>query len=251
MIDIHSHLLPGVDDGSKSVEISMPVLERFAADGVECLVLTPHLTASQAANAPYERNHAIFEELRSVAPRGLELRLGWEIMLDQPNVDLGSRTLGLGGSRAILVEFPLMGVPVRAGDELERIRCSGVVPVLAHPERYYGCTVERVKDWRRAGAVIQMDTGGLLGTGAISRLSRALVQAGLVDLFASDNHGDSRSLVTARDWLRDVSTPEHADLLTRTNAQRLLDDESLIPVPPLPAYGGIFRRLRELLLSRR
>jgi len=250
MIDIHSHLLPGVDDGSRSVDVSVPVLERFAAEGVEVLVLTPHLTASSAANAPYERNHAIYEELCSVAPHGLQLLLGWEIMLDEPNVDLRSRTLSLGGSRAVLVEFPRLRVPVQAGDELSRIRCSGVVPVLAHPERYYGCTLDRVIEWRKAGAVIQMDTAGLLGKGAISKLSRAMVQEGLVDLFASDNHGDSRSLATARDWLRDVSTPEHADLLTHLNARRLLDGQPMFPVPPLPAAGGIFGHLRELFLSR-
>ena len=251
MIDIHSHLLPGVDDGSQSVETSLNVLQRFAAGGVECLVLTPHLVASQAANAPYERNLAIFEELRSIAPPTLELRLGWEIMLDVPGVDLRPRTLGLGGARAVLVEFPRLGVPVQAGDELYRIRCSGVVPVLAHPERYYGCTIERVVEGRRAGAVIQMDTAGLLGSGKIAKLSRALVQEGLVDLFASDNHGDSRSLATARDWLVEVGTPQHAEIMTRTNARRLLNSEPLFPVPPLPAAGGMFGRLRELFLSHR
>jgi len=251
MIDIHSHLLPGVDDGSPSVEMSLPVLERFAADGVTCLVLTPHLLASQSSHAPYERNHAIFEELRSVAPRDLELRLGWEIMLDEPNIDFRSRTLGLGGSRAVLVEFPRLGVPARAGDELHRIACSGVVPVLAHPERYYGCTVERVVEWRQAGAVIQMDTAGLLGKGRVSKLSRSLVEHGLVDLFASDNHGDARSLSTARDWLRDVATAEHADLMTHTNAQHLLDGKPLVPVPPLSRTGGVFGHLRNLFLTRR
>lgn len=251
MIDIHSHLLPGVDDGSSSVEVSLPVLKRFAADGVECLVLTPHLVASEAARAPYERNLAIFEELRSVAPRTLELKLGFEIMLDEPNTDLRAAHLHLGGSPAALVEFPHHGVPVTAGDELYRIRCSGVVPVLAHPERYYGCTVDRVIEWRRAGAVIQMDTGGLLGKGSISRLSRALVQQGLVDMFASDNHGDSRSLATARDWLLEVSTPEHAELLTRTNAELLLAGSPLLPAPVLPSISGIFGRLRDLFLSRR
>ncbi len=250
MIDIHSHLLPGVDDGSKSVEMSMPVLERFAADGVECLVLTPHLVASRAASAPYERNLAIFEELRGVAPRALELRLGWEIMLDEPNVDLRSRTLGLGGSNAVLVEFPRLGIPVRAAHELHRIRCSGVVPVLAHPERYYGCTTPMVAEWRAAGAVIQMDTGGLLGSGVIGKLSRALLRDGLVDLFSSDNHGDSRSLATARNWLREVSTEEHATLLTHENAALLLACQPLREVPPLPASGGIFGRLRDLFTRR-
>lgn len=251
MVDIHSHLLPGVDDGSPSVEVSLPVLEKFAADGVECLVLTPHLMASHASKAPYERNQAIFEELQSVAPRELELRLGWEIMLDEPNMDLRGPKLGLGGSRAVLVEFAHRGVPTSAGEELYRLRSSGVIPVLAHPERYYGCTVERVEQWRHAGAVIQMDTGGLLGKGSISKLSRALVEEGLVDMFSSDNHGDSRTLATARDWLREVSTPQHAELLTRTNARRLLDGLPLFPVPPMPAGGGIFGRLRELFLSRR
>ena len=251
MIDIHSHLLPGVDDGSKSVEMSLPVLERFAADGVTCVVLTPHLLASQASYAPYERNHAIFEELRSVAPREIELRLGWEIMLDEPNTDLRTRTLGLGGSRAVLVEFPRLGVPARASDELYRIGSSGVVPVLAHPERYYGCTEERVVEWRQAGAVIQMDTACLLGKGRVAKLSRSLVQRGLVDLFASDNHGDSRSLSTARDWLCDVATVEHADLMTHTNARNLLDGLPLVPVPPLTRRGGVFGHLRDLFLSRR
>ncbi|MEP6733432.1 MAG: CpsB/CapC family capsule biosynthesis tyrosine phosphatase [bacterium] len=251
MVDIHSHLLPGVDDGSKSVEMSLPVLERFIDDGVECLVLTPHLMASQANNAPHERNLAIFEELLSVAPRGLELRLGWEIMLDEPRMDLRAPHLALGGSRAVLVEFSHQRVPMAAAAELYRLRSSGVVPVLAHPERYYGCTVETVEEWRHAGAVIQMDTGGLLGKGAISKLSRALVEEGLVDLFASDNHGDSRSLATARDWLREVATADHAELLTRTNARRLLDGLPVLPVPPMPLGGGIFGRLREIFLARR
>ena len=70
-----------------------------------------------------------------------------------------------------------------------------------------------------------------------------------MDLFASDNHGDTRSLVTARDWLLEVSTQEHADLLTNTNARRLLDGEPLLPAPPLSS--GVFSRLRELFLSRR
>ena len=246
MIDIHSHLLPGVDDGSKSLEESLPVLEKFVQDGVECLVLTPHLNASLAREAPMERHQELFAELCAVAPAGIELKLGWEIMLDEPGTDLRPAYLHLGDSRAVLVEFPHMRVPVSAGDELYRIRGLGVVPVLAHPERYYGCTVDRVEEWRRAGAVIQMDTGGLLGKGAIGKMSRALVEEGLVDMFASDNHGDSRTLATARDWLLEVATPHHAEMMTRTNARRLLDGLPMLAIPPLSSGGGIFGRLREM-----
>ena len=250
MIDIHSHLLPGVDDGSRSFEQSVDVLKRFASEGVECVVLTPHLNVSRLADAPYEHHLAILAELRQRSPSVPELLLGWEIMLDEPSRDLREQRFALGGSRAVLVEFPLSGVPEQGGDELYRIRCSGVVPVLAHPERYWGCSAAKVHGWRQAGAVIQMDTAGLLGKGRIAKISRQLLELGLVDLFASDNHGDTRTLATAREWLREVSTPEHADLLTRTNARRLLDGEPMLPVPPLPAETGIFSRFRELFLGR-
>jgi protein-tyrosine phosphatase len=250
MIDIHSHLLPGVDDGSRSFEQSVDVLKRFAGEGVECVVLTPHLNVSRSADAPYERHLELLAELRQRAPAVPELLLGWEIMLDEPGRDLRDRRFALGTSRAVLVEFPLSGVPEQGGDELYRLRCTGVVPVLAHPERYWGCSAAKVHGWRQAGAVIQTDTAGLLGKGRIAKISRQLLELGLVDLFASDNHGDTRTLATARNWLAEVSTPEHAELLTRTNARRLLDGEPMMPVPPLPADTGIFSRFRELFLGR-
>ena len=111
MIDIHSPLLPGVDDGSPSIEVSVPVLELFCSQGVDVLVLTPHLNASQARSAPYEAHLAILDTLRAAAPAVPELRLGWEIMLDEPNVDFRPARFSLGGSRAVLVEFPRVSVP--------------------------------------------------------------------------------------------------------------------------------------------
>ena len=168
-------------------------------------------------------------------------------MLDEPNVDLRARHLALGESIAVLVEFPRVAVPARAAVELSRIRASGLVPVLAHPERYWGCTPHKVTEWRAAGAVIQMDVSSLAGRGTIAATSRALLAEGLVDLFSSDNHGDSRSLASARDWLLEHATPEHVELMTRTNARRLLEDEPPLPVPPLRRTGGVFSRLGGLL----
>lgn len=247
MIDLHSHLLPGVDDGSPSIARSVPVLQRFAGQGVECVVLTPHLTASRAVSAPYGRHAVLLDELRAAAPEGPDLVLGWEIMLDEPNVDLRARHLSLGGSSAILVEFPRVAVPVRAGEELARLRDAGLMPVLAHPERYWGCTAQKVAEWRAAGAVIQMDVASLAGRGTIAATARVLLAEGLVDCFSSDNHGDSRSLASARDWLLEEATPAHAELLTRTNARRVLDGQRPLPVPPVRRAGGMLARLGQLL----
>jgi protein-tyrosine phosphatase len=250
MIDIHSHLLPGVDDGSPTVDVSIPVLRDFAASGVRTVVCTPHLEASKAATAPYDRHVEILETLRRLAPAGLELALGWEIMLDTPGADLRSPRLALGGSSAVLVEFSHAGVPPTAGQELFRQRMSGIVPVLAHAERYWGTTPERVEEWRDVGVVIQVDSAALHAHGRTQRLAVELLQRGLVDVMASDNHGDSRSLATARDWLLEMGAREQALLLTETNAARILANEAPLPVPPLEPRRGMFTRLRALFGGR-
>jgi protein-tyrosine phosphatase len=250
LIDIHSHLLPGVDDGSPTVEVSIPVLRNFAASGVRTVVCTPHLEASRAATAPYERYAEILETLRRRAPAGLNLALGWEIMLDTPRADLRSPRLSLGGSTAVLVEFSHGGAPPTAADELFRQRMSGIVPVLAHAERYWGTTPERVEEWRSVGAVIQIDSAALHGHGRTRNLAVELLERGLVDVIASDNHGDSRSIATARDWLLEMGADEQASLLTDTNASRLLANEPPLPVPPLEPRRGMLTRLRALFGGR-
>ena len=244
MIDIHSHLLPGVDDGSPSVEASLPVLEKFGAEGVEVVVCTPHLNASEAQSAPYDRHVEILESLQARAPATPRLALGWEIMLDEPGVDLRARHLGLAGSRAVLVEFPRRGVPATAGRELARLRTSGVVPVLAHPERYWGCTVDRVREWKRDGAVIQVDAIMLGHPSEMGTLAADMLAEGLVDCIASDNHGDARTLSYATRWLEERGAAEQARLLTHTNPARLLADEPVLPVAPIQLDRGLLSRLK-------
>ena len=251
MIDIHSHLLPGVDDGSPSIDVSVKVLERFAAEGVDVLVCTPHLTASRGAEAPYEHHLAILEELRAAAPPRLELRMGWEIMLDRPGCDLRSRALSLGGSKARLVEFPRAHLPAKSTYELERLRGTGIVPVVAHPERYFGCTLDTVRAWRDVGAVIQTDATMLLASGPMTEMAKSMLEEGLIDCLASDNHGDRRALSSARRWLEEIGADEQASLLTRFNAERVLGDEPVIPVSPIRLDRGVFRRLRELMFGRK
>jgi protein-tyrosine phosphatase len=251
MIDIHTHLLPGVDDGSPSIEASVPVLERFRQDGVTVLVCTPHLKATDAARAPIARHRRILAELVRHAPPVPELVLGWEIMLDAPGADLRSPDLHLGDSLAALVEFPRMHVPPGATQEILRIRMSGVTPVIAHPERYHLCTPELVQEWRSVGAVIQMDAVMVFGNARTSRLARRLLEEGLIDIIASDTHGDARSLRMARDWLEEIGAHEQAELLCTLNARRLLDRQAVLPVTPIPETDhGMLAKLRSMFLRR-
>jgi protein-tyrosine phosphatase len=244
VIDIHSHLLPAVDDGSQSIEQSVAVLSRFAEQGIDRVVCTPHLKASYIPNVPHEAYAERFAALVAAAPPRPALARGWEIMLDIPGADLRSPALSLGASTAVLIEFPHTGVPTGATEELYRLRSLGIVPVLAHPERYFGCTVDLVREWRQLGVVMQIDGLALGAGGPMGKLARALLEAGHADLLASDNHGDSRSLAAARAWLEEMGAREQAELLTTVNARRVLAGEPIIPVGPVRLHQGLMRTLR-------
>ena len=250
MIDIHTHLLPGVDDGSKSLEASLEVLRRFADQGVTTVVCTPHLEASRAREAPHQQHEELFAQLVASSPRPPELKRGWEILLDIPGADLSDPRLGLGGSTARLVEFARLGLPANSDKDLLRIHESGLVPVVAHPERYWGCTPALVSRWKAAGAVIQMDVTAILRRGGPHGLAEELITNGLVDLFASDTHVDRRTLAIARDWLAGVTTEANVRLLTFENARRLLADEPMMPVWPIQLRRGMVRRLGEMVFGK-
>ena len=251
MIDIHTHLLPGVDDGARTQEQTLGVFTRFVAGGVTCVVCTPHLVASEAAVIPLARFRRIHRELCEVAPALLTVQRGWEIMLDRPGVDLTAPQLRLGASNAILVEFPRGSLPSGTELELARLRQSGVIPVVAHPERYGGASLELIRAWRGAGAIIQTDVAYLLGDGPRCDLARSMLAEGMIDILASDNHGDQRSLAAAHDWLIEVGATDAALLLTTVNPGSLLSDQRLVPVPPVRLERGVFTRLRELLKLKR
>jgi protein-tyrosine phosphatase len=247
VIDIHSHLLPAVDDGSPSIEVSVGVLKQFAVDGVRRLVCTPHLRASQAKTIDDALYAERFAALVEAAPAVPALDRGWEIMLDVPGSDLRAPGLALAGSTAVLVEFPHSGVPTGATAELYRLRMAGIVPVLAHPERYLGCTTALVREWRRIGIAMQIDALALLAGGTMGELARTLLEEGLADCLSSDNHGDGRSLVGARAWLEEIGAEEQAMLLTSTNAGRLLAGLPVLPIAEIAIPRGLLRRLRSLL----
>ena len=247
MIDIHTHLIPGVDDGSRTLEQSLEVLTRFAEAGVTCVVCTPHLAATEAERMPTEKYRRLHRELCEHAPASLTLQRGWEIMLDRPGIDLAAPQLRLGASNAILIEFQRGPLPSGTELELARLRASGVLPVVAHPERYGGASLELVRLWRAAGAVIQTDTAYLLGEGERSVLARGMLQEGLIDILASDNHGDRRTLYAAHEWLIEIGAADASQLLTTVNPESLLSDQRLVPVPPVRLEKGMFTRLRELL----
>jgi protein-tyrosine phosphatase len=248
VIDLHSHLLPGVDDGSRSVEQSVHVLREMARAGITDLCLTPHVRAQQVPSAPPAAHERAFAALRAAAPDIPRLHRGAEVMLDRPlpqDVDL--RRISLAGSRYLLVEFPRLVALDAVVIALGRILDERLVPLLAHPERYSCCSPEAVTRWRDLGARMQVDATTLVMPQARGRRARELVAAGLADILAGDNHGDDRSIGTGSRFLVAQDGPEQADLLVTHNPAAILRDEPLEPVPPLAIRRSWMQRIRQLL----
>lgn len=251
MIDLHSHLLPAVDDGSRSVEQSCTVLRRMAELGVTDICLTPHVRASRADVSPPLVHDAAFAQLRARAPAEPRLHRGAEVMLDHP-LKAGAeqmRRLTLGGTRYLLVEFSPLVAYDTVMRALRNVLESGLTPIVAHPERYRCCSAAAVMAWRELGARMQVDATTLVGDRTRATRARALVAQGLADIVAGDNHGDDRTIATAHRALMEQGGSEQATLLATDNPAAILRDAPLAPVPPLELKLSLLRRIRGLFAT--
>ena len=249
MIDLHSHLLPGVDDGSRTVAQSVGVLRELASQGITDICLTPHLSASRAEGGVPSNHDAAFEALLAEAPSEVRLHRGAEVMLDRP---LGpgaaaNRGITLGASRYLLVEFPRIVPAGTVSIALRQVVSCGLVPLLAHPERYNSCSVAAAQGWQQAGAILQVDANTLLAPSARGERARQLLAAGLATVLAADNHGDDRTLAAVRDALVDQGGNRQAELLLTENPRAILDDRDVLPVEPFVLKRSFVHRLRRLL----
>lgn len=200
MIDLHTHVLPGVDDGPNDLTEAIELLEGMRDDGVREVVATPHFLPGMYEPEPSAIDDAL-ERVRGEI-QGIQLHPGREIRLAGPEVVERIRDGGLAplgdAERYVLIEFPFAGIPVFGSDALERIHDGGLIPVVAHPERIAEVrrspdTCERLLE---SGAVLQVNAGSVLGRGGEGnrRTARKLFRRGWVSFLASDaHHPETRS----------------------------------------------------------
>lgn len=248
MIDLHSHLLPGVDDGSRTIDQSVRVLKEIAELGITDVCLTPHLTASRAEHGVPAAYDAAFAALAAVAPPEVALHRGAEVMLDRPlgPAAAANRAITLNGTRYILVEFPRIVPRETVETALRLVAGTGLVPVLAHPERYSSCTVPAARSWRATGAKLQVDANTLLSPRSRGERARSLVAAGMADILAADNHGDDRTLAAAHASLSQHGAADQAAALMVRNPRAILNDAELEVVEPVTFTVSLVQRLRRL-----
>lgn len=254
-VDLHAHLMAGVDDGPPAAEEARRALTTLGRAGVATAVATPHVNASTVANpkgreARLAALDAGWEQLTALAGEAEdapEVRRGAEVRLDGPELVLSDRRLRLGGGRTVLVEFPGFRLPPFPGEQLREIREAGWRPLLAHPERYAGITdrLEEVRRWKEAGVRLQVNAGSLVGAygGRFTPAAWRLLEEGVADCLASDFHGRSGPyLAEARGALDKRGGEEAWEPLAVVNPRRLLEDQPTVTVPPVPP-ASVWRRI--------
>lgn len=249
MIDLHSHILPGVDDGAGTLDESLEIARAAVADGVEIVGATPHVRADYPTHAEtMERLVASTQE--ALHTEGIPLRLcpGGEIALDflaeLDEDDL--RRFGLGGnSRYLLLEFPYGGWPLSLETVIFELRANGVTPVIAHPERSTAVQVapERLRPAVEAGALVQLTANSLTaGPRAPSlRAARALLDLELAHLIAGDAHAPALRTAGMRNAAAAVGDDALAQWLTYGVPRAIVENE---PMPERPQRRRGRLRLR-------
>lgn len=231
MLDLHVHVLPGIDDGPRTMEDALALARALAEDGIEHIVATPHIYLGVFDNTA-ARISAVFDEFQAaVSDAGIDLTMTWaaEVRICPEILDwIESRRLpmlngSLVGPSTSLIELPDGQIPVGTDKLMGMMMDRGITPLMAHPERNKAVMEQptRLEALRRLGCKFQVTAGSLLGDfGARAQTTaQKLLDAGWVDVIATDAHNRSSRrprMGAARDWLVEHFDEALALRLTRT-----------------------------------
>ena len=247
MIDLHSHVLFGLDDGAADLRESIAICKAAAADGITVLAATPHVrddypTTPEQMEERLAAVRAAVDFIRLVPGGELDL-----MELDRPADEL--RRFALAGNPSyLLVEMPYRGWPLDLGERLFRLAAGGVTPVLAHPERNDEVQrqPERLAQLIGSGVLVQVTAAsveGRMGRRA-QACARALLDDGLVHLLASDGHTPEVRAIGMSGAVRALGDDDLAHWLTVGVPGAIVDGAELPPRPerrPRPRRS-FFRR---------
>lgn len=242
MIDMHSHILPGLDDGAKNMEETLGMVHQLHKAGFRTLLATPHVLEGKDFLCPAEIL-AITDRVREcVAEAGISVEIlpGAEnyIFPDMAKwVSAGKlQTFGKTGN-FLLIELPLSEIPQYTDQVFFELQVKGVTPVLAHPERYRGLVneVERLLDWAKRGILFQLDLrsyNGYYGPQP-KQLAELMLSNELIHVIGSDAHHVARSESIYPEALRNIKEimgESKFQEMTQSNPRSILDGKPMAGV---------------------
>jgi protein-tyrosine phosphatase len=252
VIDLHSHILPGLDDGARDLDDALEIARGAVADGIKTIAATPHVredypTTADAMESGVRHLRAALERERIE----LELLPGGEVsleQLDRLSHDELRRFALAGNPKYLLIETPYRDWPLPFDEIVLRLNSFGMTPVIAHPERNGAiqADLKKVADLFHSGALIQVTAASLDGRlGSRPRATaRKLVDAGLVHMIGSDAHTAGIREVGLSGARKVIGDEALARWLTESVAAAIVHDEPIPPRPTPTRRPGLLGRLR-------
>ncbi|GKV66234.1 MULTISPECIES: tyrosine-protein phosphatase [unclassified Sporosarcina] len=245
MIDIHSHLLFGVDDGPETIEGTMRMLEKAVEEGITHMVATSHVFSPQyhVPVQEVESQVRMIADILKAADINLTLSTGHEVRIHEKLVSnlLNKEILTLSGSRYLLLELPTQHVPAYTVKMIQSLLVEGIVPIIAHPERNKGIAEkpERLERLVRHGALAQVTAGSLAGHfgKSVQKLSLQLIEANLIHSYGSDVHNlETRPFLFEKglEFISKKIGAETVNVLLENNKQIINDKLLTIYEPEIP-----------------
>ncbi len=204
MTDVHSHILFGIDDGSRTISESVELLKKLKSVGFNNVILTPHFILDSTYNSNYEANIKIYNELKERLLNeniDINIYLGNEIFIDKNVPTLLEKNIitSLNGTKYVLVEFPMHNKLLNIEDILYEIRSKGYEVVIAHPERYDAFKEDYsiVDTLREDGFLFQSNYSSILGYyGKDSiKLLKYMLKRHYIDFLGTDIHRIEKTYV--------------------------------------------------------
>lgn len=235
-IDIHSHILPQIDDGAKNIDMSMKMLRIAQEGGIQSIILTPH-NKPMHYNAGPEKIRSLTDELQEAADRaGIKIRLytGNEIYYRSDILEIleQRKASTMAGSEYVLLEFGPMDDFDYIRNGIFQVLSGGYRPILAHAERYgsVASSVERVREIVKMGCYIQLNAGSIMGQYGFGtkKFTRQILKQGLAHFVATDAHDDIKRKPCLSDCAKYVSKKlgeDYANQIFNENPQKILNDE--------------------------
>lgn len=246
MLDLHCHLLPGIDDGATDVEMSLAMARQAHANGIRTVACTPHIYPGVYENTAAGIRDAVAALQSRLDGEGIGLQLlaGADVHLDPGLLDglASGRIPTLAGSRYLLLEPPHHSAPPRFADSVFDLMVAGYVPVITHPERlrWIEDHYEVFRQLVAQGAWMQLTAGAVAGTYGKRPLywAERMLDDGLVHILATDAHHPTRrppTLAEGREAAARRVGEAEATHLVVTRPQGIVDDVAPADLPPLPS----------------
>jgi protein-tyrosine phosphatase len=242
MVDIHSHILPEVDDGARTWEIALGMCRLAAADGIDHIVATPHANHEYEYNR--ERHEQTLDRLRHIAGGIMTFSLGCDFHFSYENIKDALQhpeRYCIGNTHYLLVEFSDFAISPMTGEHLLQLMGTGITPILTHPERnpLLQRNPRQVMEWVKQGALVQVTGNALTGRwgGVAKKAAQFLVKQHAVHVLASDAHSLKDRppvLAAARDEMAKLAGQEAAKAMVEDNPRAIVSGR---PIPFMPALA--------------